>query len=198
MRRPGPLAARQGRAHRRRVGADAVLGRLPLRRRRPLRAPRGPRRGRRARRLPRSRRRCGTGSPRSCAWGRGWTSARPAGTSSTPSRQVDAALDGVSADDAAGIVIAYEPVWAIGTGKVATPDDAQEVCGAIRERLRALYDDAVADRVRILYGGSVNAKNVGRADGAARRRRRPGRRGEPGRRRVRGAVQERRLTIREW
>ena len=74
--------------------------------------------------------------------------------------QVDAALDGVSSTDAAGLVIAYEPVWAIGTGKVATPEDAQEVCGAIRERLRALYDDAVADRVRILYGGSVNAKNV--------------------------------------
>jgi triosephosphate isomerase (TIM) len=75
--------------------------------------------------------------------------------------QVDAALDGVSESDAAGVVIAYEPVWAIGTGKVATPDDAQEVCGAIRARLRELYDDAVADRVRILYGGSVNAKNVG-------------------------------------
>jgi len=74
--------------------------------------------------------------------------------------QLDAALSGVSADDAAGIVVAYEPVWAIGTGKVATPADAQEVCGAIRERLRALYDDAVADRVRVLYGGSVNAKNV--------------------------------------
>ena len=74
--------------------------------------------------------------------------------------QVDAALDGVSSTDAAGLVIAYEPVWAIGTGKVATPEDAQEVCGAIRERLRTLYDDAVADRVRILYGGSVNAKNV--------------------------------------
>jgi triosephosphate isomerase len=74
--------------------------------------------------------------------------------------QVGAALDGVSTDDAAGVVIAYEPVWAIGTGKVATPDDAQEVCGAIREQLRTLYDDAVADRVRILYGGSVNAKNV--------------------------------------
>jgi len=58
-------------------------------------------------------------------------------------------------------VIAYEPVWAIGTGKVATPDDAQEVCGAIRGRLRELYDSAVAERVRILYGGSVNAKNVG-------------------------------------
>jgi triosephosphate isomerase len=74
--------------------------------------------------------------------------------------QVDAALDGVSTDDAAGVVIAYEPVWAIGTGKVATPEDAQEVCGAIRERLRALYDDAVADRIRILYGGSMNAKNA--------------------------------------
>jgi triosephosphate isomerase len=74
--------------------------------------------------------------------------------------QLDAALDGVSEDDAPGVVIAYEPVWAIGTGKVATPADAQEVCGAIRTRLRALYDDAVADRVRVLYGGSVNAKNV--------------------------------------
>ena len=74
--------------------------------------------------------------------------------------QVDAALDGVSTHDAAGLVIAYEPVWAIGTGKVATPADAQEVCGAIRERLRSLYDASVAGRVRILYGGSVNAKNV--------------------------------------
>jgi triosephosphate isomerase len=74
--------------------------------------------------------------------------------------QLDAALDGVSEDDAPGVVVAYEPVWAIGTGKVATPDDAQEVCGAIRGRVRALYDDAVADRVRVLYGGSVNAKNV--------------------------------------
>ena len=74
--------------------------------------------------------------------------------------QLDAALDGVSADDAAGLVIAYEPVWAIGTGKVATPDDAQEVCAALRQRFLASYDAAVADRVRILYGGSVNAKNV--------------------------------------
>ncbi len=74
--------------------------------------------------------------------------------------QLDAALDGVSADAAAGVVVAYEPVWAIGTGKVATPADAQEVCGAIRQRLRTSYDDAVAERVRVLYGGSVNAKNV--------------------------------------
>ena len=74
--------------------------------------------------------------------------------------QVDGGLSGVSAEQAAGVVVAYEPVWAIGTGKVATPDDAQEVCGAIRGRLRELYDDAVADRVRILYGGSMNAKNA--------------------------------------
>ena len=74
--------------------------------------------------------------------------------------QLDAAMEGVSAADAAGVVVAYEPVWAIGTGKVATPDDAQEVCAALRERFRATYDAAVADRVRILYGGSVNAKNV--------------------------------------
>ena len=74
--------------------------------------------------------------------------------------QLDAALDGVSADDAATVVVAYEPVWAIGTGKVATPDDAQEVCAALRERFRATWDAATADRVRILYGGSVNAKNV--------------------------------------
>jgi triosephosphate isomerase (TIM) len=74
--------------------------------------------------------------------------------------QVDAALDGVSADDAAGIVIAYEPVWAIGTGKVATPEDAQEVCAAIRGRLAELYDDSVAQAVRVLYGGSVKSSNV--------------------------------------
>jgi triosephosphate isomerase (TIM) len=74
--------------------------------------------------------------------------------------QLEAALENVSADDAAGVVVAYEPVWAIGTGKVATPDDAQEVCAALRERFRTLYDDVTADRVRILYGGSVNAKNV--------------------------------------
>ena len=110
--------------------------------------------------------------------------------------QVDAALDGVSADDAAGIVIAYEPVWAIGTGKVATPDDAQEVCGAIRGRLR----DALRRGGR--GPGADPLRRVGerqerrRADGAAGRRRRAGGRREPGRRRVRGAVQERRLTRR--
>jgi len=57
-------------------------------------------------------------------------------------------------------VVAYEPVWAIGTGEVATPDDAQEVCGAIRGRIRETQGDQAADGVRILYGGSVKASNV--------------------------------------
>jgi triosephosphate isomerase len=57
-------------------------------------------------------------------------------------------------------VIAYEPVWAIGTGEVATPENAQEVCGAIRAEVRALYSAEVADQVRVLYGGSVKANNV--------------------------------------
>ncbi len=74
--------------------------------------------------------------------------------------QVDGALKGVSAEQAKSIVIAYEPVWAIGTGEVATPDDAQEVCGAIRVRLAELYDAEVADAVRILYGGSVKSDNI--------------------------------------
>ena len=58
------------------------------------------------------------------------------------------------------LVVAYEPVWAIGTGEVATPDDAQEVCAAIRTRLAELYSGDTADGVRILYGGSVKAANV--------------------------------------
>jgi len=74
--------------------------------------------------------------------------------------QVDGALDGLPADRAAQIVIAYEPVWAIGTGEVATPADAQEVCGAIRGRLVELYGGEVADAVRVLYGGSVKSGNI--------------------------------------
>ncbi|MBL0886302.1 triose-phosphate isomerase [Myceligenerans indicum] len=74
--------------------------------------------------------------------------------------QVDAALDGLSAEQAAKVVIAYEPVWAIGTGEVATPQDAQEVCGAIRARLAELYDADLAGAVRVLYGGSVKSGNV--------------------------------------
>jgi triosephosphate isomerase len=74
--------------------------------------------------------------------------------------QIDAALAGIKADDVRKLVIAYEPVWAIGTGEVATPEDAQEVCAAIRARLGELHGDEVGAAVRILYGGSVKAANV--------------------------------------
>lgn len=74
--------------------------------------------------------------------------------------QLDGGLKDVPAEQAESIVIAYEPVWAIGTGEVATPEDAQEVCGAIRGRLAELYSQELADKVRIQYGGSVKAKNV--------------------------------------
>ncbi len=74
--------------------------------------------------------------------------------------QLDGGLEGVPAKNAEDIVIAYEPVWAIGTGEVATPDDAQEVCGAIRSRLAELYSKELAEGVRVLYGGSVKGDNV--------------------------------------
>ena len=74
--------------------------------------------------------------------------------------QVEGSLAGFSAEQVAGLVVAYEPVWAIGTGEVATPDDAQEVCGAIRDRIRELHGTEAADGVRVLYGGSVKASNV--------------------------------------
>lgn len=74
--------------------------------------------------------------------------------------QLDGSLADISADDTAALVVAYEPVWAIGTGEVATPEDAQEVCGAIRGRIGELHSPDVADRTRILYGGSVKSSNV--------------------------------------
>ena len=74
--------------------------------------------------------------------------------------QLDASLARLSAKQVAGLVVAYEPVWAIGTGKVATPEDAQEVCGAIRQRVGELFDTAAAEGVRVLYGGSVKSSNV--------------------------------------
>ncbi|MGW7191398.1 triose-phosphate isomerase [Streptomyces sp. NPDC054838] len=74
--------------------------------------------------------------------------------------QVDGGLKDVPAEQVESIVIAYEPVWAIGTGEVATPEDAQEVCGAIRGRLAELYSQELADKVRIQYGGSVKAGNI--------------------------------------
>ncbi len=69
--------------------------------------------------------------------------------------QVTEGLAGVKADAAAGLVVAYEPIWAIGTGATATPQDAQEVCALIRSTVGALYTSSVADAVRIQYGGSV-------------------------------------------
>ncbi|TCO28215.1 triosephosphate isomerase [Kribbella steppae] len=74
--------------------------------------------------------------------------------------QVDGALAGLKQDDVRKIVIAYEPVWAIGTGEVATPEDAQEVCAAIRGRLEETISPSVADSVRILYGGSVKMNSA--------------------------------------
>jgi triosephosphate isomerase (TIM) len=75
--------------------------------------------------------------------------------------QLATALDGVPADQARTVVVAYEPVWAIGTGEVATPADAQEVCAAIRTAIAERYSGDLADQARILYGGSVKAGNVG-------------------------------------
>ncbi|MGX7728402.1 triose-phosphate isomerase [Rhodococcus sp. 2H158] len=75
--------------------------------------------------------------------------------------QLRGSLAGLSSDEIAKIVVAYEPVWAIGTGKVASAADAQEVCAAVRATLAELASPEVAAAVRVLYGGSVNAKNVG-------------------------------------
>ena len=74
--------------------------------------------------------------------------------------QIKVALLGISAEEASRLVIAYEPIWAIGTGKTATNEQAEEVCGIIRQLIRELYNDDVAEKIRILYGGSVNAGNA--------------------------------------
>lgn len=73
---------------------------------------------------------------------------------------IEGSLAGLSAVQVTASVIAYEPVWAIGTGEVATPADAQEVCGAIRTRIGELHGSETAEAVRVLYGGSVKASNV--------------------------------------
>ncbi len=78
----------------------------------------------------------------------------------TVRRQTKIAFLGIDADDAKKVVIAYEPVWAIGTGKTATADQADEVCGIIRETIKGLYGAEVADAIRIQYGGSMNAGNA--------------------------------------
>ncbi len=74
--------------------------------------------------------------------------------------QVKAALSGISSSELRKCVIAYEPIWAIGTGKTATADQAQEVCGEIRAIIRKMYGARSARAVQILYGGSMNAKNA--------------------------------------
>ncbi len=74
--------------------------------------------------------------------------------------QVRAAFAGVDSLDAAKCVVAYEPIWAIGTGRTATPEQAEEVCLSIRETLTELYGEEIAQGMRILYGGSMNVGNV--------------------------------------
>ncbi len=74
--------------------------------------------------------------------------------------QTKVALQGFTADDLKNVIIAYEPVWAIGTGRTATADQAEEVCGGIRALLAELYGQAVADSITIQYGGSMNAANA--------------------------------------
>lgn len=74
--------------------------------------------------------------------------------------QIKIAFQGVTADQAKTAVIAYEPIWAIGTGETATSDQAQEVCAAIRTCISEIYDGATAEAIRIQYGGSVNGKNA--------------------------------------
>ena len=75
-------------------------------------------------------------------------------------RQTGVAFKGVSAADAAKCVIAYEPIWAIGTGMTATSAEAEEVCAAIRQMISELYGDETAQAIRVQYGGSVNEKNA--------------------------------------
>ena len=76
------------------------------------------------------------------------------------SRQVRAALDGISGAQVESLVIAYEPIWAIGTGRAATAETAGEICGLVRAILRDLHADSVADTTRILYGGSTKPDNI--------------------------------------
>jgi triosephosphate isomerase len=81
-------------------------------------------------------------------------------TFSVLERQIDGGLEGITEKEMGSLVIAYEPVWAIGTGKTATPQQAEEVHRFIRERLRKLFSGELAGAVRIQYGGSVTPENV--------------------------------------
>lgn len=81
--------------------------------------------------------------------------------------QIEKALDGVAKEDMTKVVIAYEPIWAIGTGKTASAAQAEEVCAIIRKKVAALYDAVTADATSILYGGSVKGGNVAELTGSA-------------------------------
>lgn len=74
--------------------------------------------------------------------------------------QIEAAFRDVKGEDMADVTIAYEPIWAIGTGQTATPDMANETCGVVREKIKELYGEPVSQAIRILYGGSVKRSNI--------------------------------------
>ena len=74
--------------------------------------------------------------------------------------QVKAGLAGLEITCPKQVVVAYEPIWAIGTGKTATAEDAQEVCGAIRETLKEMFGEELANGIRVLYGGSAKPGNI--------------------------------------
>ena len=152
-------AARRGRLHRRDLGGDAVQARLQLRARGSLRAPAVPLRGRRPVNAKATKALAAGLVPIVCV-GEGLEVRKEGRQVEYTLAQVDGALAGLKPDDVRKIVIAYEPVWAIGTGEVATPEDAQEVCAAIRGRLEETVSPAVADSVRILYGGSVKMNSA--------------------------------------
>jgi triosephosphate isomerase len=100
------------------------------------------------------------GSSLSYAWVRRSAEREAGQTESVIRAQLEGALDGLASDELYELVIAYEPVWAIGTGQVCDADEANRVCGFIRQTLREMYDAEMAEFVRILYGGSVKASNA--------------------------------------
>ena len=159
LRLAGHLRAREGRVHRRGVRTDALKLGGHLRGGRPLRAPAVPRRDQRIVNAKAKAALANGITPIIC-YGES-LDVREAGDQVLFSLgQVEACLDGFSAEDASKVVLAYEPIWAIGTGLTASPTDAQEVCGATRSWLSDHYDSATADAIRILYGGSMKAANV--------------------------------------
>ena len=89
-----------------------------------------------------------------------WKNVKHGTTVAKVAGQVKVAFKGINSENAAKAVIAYEPIWAIGTGKTATAEDANEVCGAIRSTVEELYGEDAADAIRIQYGGSVKPENI--------------------------------------